>query len=926
MTKETIPQLVNAPIDSATDISKKRNTKKILAASAMVLATSINAANAHTLSATTDGLTVDLDGTVGNVNAGLEADQATDLITFTSAATALFMSLDDAEFTIASLTADTANDATITISDDGNTGRITIVGNVSQADGAGDLIIKGSDDASTLDLEGNVANATGVGAGVIKFQLDNTDTLEMAGATKTNAASIDGVAAGEGILKIVGDTNTFSGLIGAVKRIKLINVDDKAVFSAAVVTATIDSDEIAIFNGTLNASGVTNFDGAASEINGDATLTGVMTVEDITLKIGADLTLGATAVLGHANAILAVQNGSATSTITGAIDGGNAAGGEGKIDITNTATATFASALGGTDAAAQLKQIDVNNNALAVFDGTTDAATLTIEGTATFNAAATGTTIDLNGGIATFNDVMKETASTATTLNADANSSLTFNKAHATASSSNSIDTLTLAAGTEVRFGKAITNGMTVFTTTNQDATIELTTLMYVPVNLSNGQSVILFTDTDGGGDVDTKVNGALQDNALSDYVADETSQVVTITSSDKGDAVVGAALGVNTDVARAIKQARNAAISDTNVDGTLEDNFYNALNGENSIAKTVVTTMAEQMAPQNDTIGGSTVAAQAMTGTVQGIISNRMASLRSGDAFVSGVSAGNGMSASSAFIQAFGSEAEQKNIQRKGSTVYGFDSDTSGLAIGFDGITEDGSTVGISASYSTSDVDGKGKGKSQNSIDSYTVSLYADKATEIGYIEGSLTYGLSDNNISRKIDISELSLNRKYKANYDSEQISLKVGGGMPQEVMDGTFVTPFASATITNIATDSYTESSDTANDNLRLTVDQGDVESMVGTIGVKAHMVTDAGTPMISLAINNEFGDTQISTTNTYKGGGTNFINTTDVEELSATLGLGYSFGNDITSLNLNYEATQNDDEFASHYGSVKIVAKF
>ena len=50
------------------------------------------------------------------------------------------------------------------------------------------------------------------------------------------------------------------------------------------------------------------------------------------------------------------------------------------------------------------------------------------------------------------------------------------------------------------------------------------------------------------------------------------------------------------------------------------------------------------------------------MTGTVQGIVSNRMASLRSGDAFVTGMSAGNGMSASSAFIQAFGSEAEQKN------------------------------------------------------------------------------------------------------------------------------------------------------------------------------------------------------------------------------------------------------------------------
>ena len=35
-----------------------------------------------------------------------------------------------------------------------------------------------------------------------------------------------------------------------------------------------------------------------------------------------------------------------------------------------------------------------------------------------------------------------------------------------------------------------------------------------------------------------------------------------------------------------------------------------------------------------------------------------------------------------------------------------------------------------------------------------------------------------------------------------------------------------------------------------------------SLVGTVGLKAHKVTDKGTPMISFAVNNEFGDTQIT----------------------------------------------------------------
>ena len=61
------------------------------------------------------------------------------------------------------------------------------------------------------------------------------------------------------------------------------------------------------------------------------------------------------------------------------------------------------------------------------------------------------------------------------------------------------------------------------------------------------------------------------------------------------------------------------------------------------------------------------------------------------------------------------------------------------------------------------------------------------------------------------------------------------------------------------------------------------------MIGTVGIKYHAeMGNGGTPMISLAINNEFGDNTIDSTNTYQGGGTAFKTTTAVEELSATLG--------------------------------------
>jgi outer membrane autotransporter protein len=298
------------------------------------------------------------------------------------------------------------------------------------------------------------------------------------------------------------------------------------------------------------------------------------------------------------------------------------------------------------------------------------------------------------------------------------------------------------------------------------------------------------------------------------------------------------------------------------------------------------------------------------------------MAALRSGDAYATGMSAGS-LSANSGFVQLFATDSEQKNTTVGSGTKFGYDASSSGIAIGFDGIADNGSVVGLSISMTQTDVDGKGTGKSVNDIDSYTASIYVDNTTDVGYVEGSLTVGLNENSTSRKI--TSAGLNRTLKGEYDSEQISLKIGGGMPNEVGNG-FVTPFGSVTVTSISTDDYTETSSASGDNLRLKVAQDDVESTVGTVGLKYHTELDGGIPMISLAINNEFGDNKINSTNTYQGGGSSFITSTDVEELSATLGLGYSFNSDVASVEFAYEADANDDKYLSHYGSLKVVGKF
>jgi len=756
-----------------------------------------------------------------------------------------------------------------------------------------DTAVTGDVDIATIDGSGNTPAGADPAAATITIASITLD----AGGTAGNVTITDT------------DDNT-----GALT----VNITGDLITGGTltITTAEDTDDELTTVDvgGTLTVTGATEIDAGGSSVKGDILVN--LSGADITFTGGVDL-----ADISTTGSSTLMFDGTVAQTITGAIDGDAADEGILKIDNTSSGGATFATAIGAT----ALTGIDISeSDSTATFNLAVDATTITNTGTATFTTTTTATNINIETtGTATFTGKIIETDSSTSELDLAGAATAIIGFGHTTAGSSNTMDDVDMSSTATLILADTITNGMHVFGTASVDAAdIADGSKIYMPVNLSNGQTIIIFK-TDGGADVDEATDSALQNNALMTYDAAGTNTTI-VTATEVAEATVATNLSIATNEARALSQAYAAAINDTVADATAEDAFGNALNALGGMTATTDTDLALQVAPQTDTIGGSAVATRAMTGTVQGIVSNRMASLRSGDAYVTGISAGNGMSANSGFIQAFGSEAEQKNTGPTTAKVYGYDSSTSGLAIGFDGMTDDGSTIGLSASYSSTDVDGKGTGKSKNAIDSYTVSVYADKATDNGYIEGSLTYGINDNTSSRLVNTAGLS--RTYTGNYDSEQISLKVGGGAPQEVKDGTFVTPYFSATGTIISTDSYTETSTTASDALRLKIAQDDINSLVGTAGVKAHMVTDKGTPMISFAINNEFGDTTINSTNTYTGGGTAFKTSTNVEELSATLGLGYSFGNDVSSININYEANANEDDYLSHYGTVKIISKF
>jgi outer membrane autotransporter protein len=725
-----------------------------------------------------------------------------------------------------------------------------------------------------IQTKSSYAGAVTIGNGVTVTKLDN----DGAGAGTTAFADAD--------------TITLGGATAG------INTETTALTLASIITGATN---------TLTLSGTGGLI-VSTSITADTSKPLTLAMAGTNLTVGTDIVATAAVAITTTGGTLTVNRGGAQA-IAGTIDGA------GTVALTGAGTKTFAGIFGGTT---PISNLTVATASTGVFNAAVSSTNVTNSGIASFTTLTTTGTGTLTGRTNASVDLVQS-----------GTSEVTLNFAAAAAADTNTVVNHTGAAGTSLILGKAITNGMVVFNTTNQTAA-KILGKVYLPANLVNGQTLTLHEDVLGtnAGTIAaaiTATNLVLQDTALTDYTAASATEKNVVTSTDKSTSVTASELGVNTNKATALLQARNAAAAanTAGTDTSSIDGIFNVLNSRGGQTATDDTAFANQVSPQTDTITGSTVAAKAVTSGVQNVISTRLASLRSGDAYSTGIVTGSHMGVNSGFVQAFGSQVEQKN---KGNE-FGYDADTTGFAIGFDTKVPGGAVIGISYAHSEADVDGKGTGRAKNDIKTDSVSLYADYATKDGYVEGSITYGKSDNKGSRVINTGGLT--NTYTSNSDSEQYSFRLSGGIPQSLGGGAFFTPFAAATISQIKADAYTESSTTANDALRLRVAQDTVDSQVGTVGVKFHQAIKDGkttfTPEVKLAVNQEFGDDNITTTNTYQGGGASFKNSTAIEKTSATAGVGLNVSSDNVSFNIGYEADVRD-KYLGHSAQAKITAKF
>jgi hypothetical protein len=567
---------------------------------------------------------------------------------------------------------------------------------------AGDIEIGDSDNDDTLVINSTNANiliqndvVVGAATNTIAFGLGSGGNVTMTVDNDVNeeqgiAATINGNATNTVTLNITdtvasAELQIFSKAIGGTTALDAINInptDDETAevkFQAGVAATTItlgDATDAADDTTTVTFEAQTADLTIAGTIdNAVAADETAIHVTDATASVAAD-TITFSGNVGSTIAVDAITVGAATL-------GGDAI-------FSGNVSATAFNVLGGNHAnEANKADMDGDLTAAVTLNKATADATLTFTGasdqtmTGAIVAAAdaegilstanTGGTVTFNGAIGT--DAAKLTSATIAASNtavfkaATAANTLTINGTATIQENDNESEIFAMGAASILYVDKTVTNGeILINEVVNTRPTIAAGAKIYMPENLSDGQTIKMFEDEDNDGLSDhattlSEMNAALQDNALLDYVStvDATGNGFNIvTATAKTEVTTATELSVTNNQARALKQALASAISDDTVDGTAEDAMNNALNGLGYSA-IEDSNLAKQVSPQTDLISGSTIAAQAVTGSVQGIMSSRMASLRSGDAyFGSGVAAG-GMSAQSGFIQVFGSIAEQK-------------------------------------------------------------------------------------------------------------------------------------------------------------------------------------------------------------------------------------------------------------------------
>ena len=247
-------------------------------------------------------------------------------------------------------------------------------------------------------------------------------------------------------------------------------------------------------------------------------------------------------------------------------------------------------------------------------------------------------------------------------------------------------------------------------------------------------------------------------------------------------------------------------------------------------------------------------------------------------------------------------------------SKAKGFDSDSSGVALGIEKFINKNVKVGAGYAYTNTDIDGFMR---STDVDTHTAILYGEYKPSNWYINGIATYGWSD--YSEDKNVSGQNVN----ADYDVETFGLQAMTGYDMRFKNFG-LTPEVGLRYVHIKQDAYTDSADQS-------VSGNDSDILTGVIGAKVNktFALDNGMlikPEARIAATYDLFNDDVNSVVTLANGSAYAVDGEALDRFGMEFGAGVTAEvNDNIEFSLGYEGKFRED-YQDHTGLLNAKYKF
>ena len=320
--------------------------------------------------------------------------------------------------------------------------------------------------------------------------------------------------------------------------------------------------------------------------------------------------------------------------------------------------------------------------------------------------------------------------------------------------------------------------------------------------------------------------------------------------------------VGASTSAVTAVNLLKNEVLGQLSQDDAVFQAVANAGSAQQ------LAQIGEQLKPDVNR-GALDVALSGQT-VINGAILNRLAGQR------------DGSERGGVWVQGLSSNMDQDG--RGGDN--GYSANSSGVAVGVDGRLNDSTRVGVAYSYLNSNIHSDLGNKTE--VQGNALSLYGNWSLQNWFVDGSLSYGVNDNDSKRHI------AGTTAKGSYDSQALSASVIGGYSFKASDSVLIEPRVAARYSSVHMDSLHEKGSSA------ALNTGSQRYEVGELGaglrVAGNLALGAGTlqpEATVMAYHDLMGDRVAQTSSFVNGGSTFSVTGASVarDSYEASVGVNY-----------------------------------